>query len=231
MAGAVMIAERVPLGLDIPRLRAEFERTVRPLPMACQSEDYGGWSVLSRTGDHLDGWQRGHVALQRGIRDLAEIRTARLSPELDYVTPTPLCVGYVAEVLAAIRARGFYLARVRFALLRAMGGSRWHRDGLEGEYSVRLHVAVITNEGCLFRTKTGAVHMPADGDGYLVDVAQMHEIVNQGAEDRVHLFMPVWDLKGASRSFRMPASKVPSGRDMAELRRRAAVAYGLEGRA
>jgi hypothetical protein len=219
----MMIAERIPLGVDVTRLRAQFEAAVRPLPMAMQSvrtADYGGWSVTSETGDYLDGWQRGHEGFVRGADGWARDaqQSYRVSPELRYARPTPLCTGYVAEVLRIIRQRGFVFSRVRFGWLRAGGGSVWHRDGLDGEYSVRLHIAVITNPGALFRTQAGSVHIPADGDGYLVNVAQMHEVINGGSEDRVHLFMPVWDIDGASRHFRLPASKRPQGLDKVLVR-------------
>lgn len=199
------ITERVPLGLDVARLVEQLEREVRPLPIVWQSEDYGGWSVLSRTGDHRDGWQLGHRAFTRdGVRDLDRLAESGVAPEPEYSTPTPLCTGAIADALGVIRARGLALARARIALLRAQGGSAWHRDGADGDYSVRLHVAIVTNPGCVFRTRGGQVHIPADGDGYLVNVAQMHEIVNQGDDDRVHLFMPVWDTTGVTRHFRAP---------------------------
>src|SRR5262249_20423301 len=110
-------------------------------------------------------------------------------------TPTPLCSGPMADVLASIEARGIEFFRARVMRLRS--GSfemKFHRDA-EVE-SWRLHVPIITTPESHFEwqrpdgTITG-IHMPADGTAWLVRVDQRHRAVNRAptATQRVHLLM------------------------------------------
>jgi hypothetical protein len=88
------------------------------------------------------------------------------------------------------------------ALLRAGARTRWHHDAEPGRYAVRCHVPVRTNPGALLRVEGDEEHIPADGSAYLLRVDRLHQAVNSGPEDRVHLVFDVWDLRGVSRRHR-----------------------------
>lgn len=185
-----MSYERMALGVDLDALRRDFEAFVRPLPPVPGEEtalSYGGWAVTSSTGDYRDGfaWQWAHAAKAR--------RHGR--EPIRFRTPTPLYRGYVAEVVRAVAALGFWPARVRFAIMQPKDHTIWHCDAPPWFYLVRLHIPIYTNPWCLFLTEDSTAHFPATGDGYLVSISQLHQAVNLGDTERVHLFMDVWDLE------------------------------------
>lgn len=99
---------------------------------------------------------------------------------------------YTSEVLAAFHP---HLHRTRFAKLSAGQRIDEHVD-YDTRYSVRLHIAIITNDGCTnsWRMPDGSVstvHMPADGSVWFVNQGIPHWATNDCDTDRIHLIMSV----------------------------------------
>jgi len=51
----------------------------------------------------------------------------------------------------------------------------------------RIHVPIITNEGCKMVIEDEAFHMPANGSAYVTDNTKYHNFFNGSEIDRVHL--------------------------------------------
>jgi hypothetical protein len=121
-------------------------------------------------------------------------------PDYEHKNPTPICTGYLAEVMQKIMNLSLEPCRARISLLKAQGETSWHIDSQPGTYAVRLHIPIVTNEKAKFCTESeGAAHLPEDGSAYLLRVDRFHQAINHGAEDRYHLIMQVWDRDGISR--------------------------------
>lgn len=99
---------------------------------------------------------------------------------------------YTRQVLETFKP---YLHRTRYANLRAGQRIDEHVD-YDTRYSVRLHMAIETNEGCTnsWRMPDGTIetcHIPADGSVWFVNQGIPHWAANAGDRDRVHLIMSV----------------------------------------
>jgi len=75
------------------------------------------------------------------------------------------------------------VGRARLMRMKPKSCLTYHRD----DSSVRLHIPIVTNEGCFFinNETVGKMHKP--GVVYLFDVASKHTAVNASREDRIHL--------------------------------------------
>lgn len=204
-----MIFEKIDLKFDVERLRDQLVSSIFPLPPHMESESFGGWSVLSSNGSYLDGW-KGAEAFKKDFmpgatidEKLAAIGAKRSSA---YTHATEICQGYLAEVIETIRAVGLTPMRARISMLKANGKSTIHRDAQDHEYAVRLHVPLITNEKCFFKTEEGAVHLPASGEAFLLRVNRWHQVTNESDSDRIHLIMSVLDKNGFSKFHRFQAT-------------------------
>jgi len=199
-----MIYEKISLQFDISKL-TDFVRTnVLTYDPTMVSSSFGGWSVLSSNGDYRDGFTKTNFVYDDKFQTVDQVskfmEEAQVKRIQEYNKPTPLYVGYIQEVLETLRIHGFNPLRARFMLLKAGGKCSMHRDNPEWLYGVRLHIPILTNEGCLFETEDeGAAHLTADGSAYLVRVNRMHRVVNLGATDRIHFVASVWDTKGVSK--------------------------------
>lgn len=205
------IYEKLDQKIDIERLRAQIEQIVRDHPPTMQSPTFGGWSVLTRTGQMEDGWEQGHHRFYEDevgqIKlDIQKMLEERPRPETTHTQPTPICQGYLAEVMQQITDLGFGPYRARISLLKAGGGTSWHTDSTSDIHRIRLHIPIITNPYCRFETKPewGAAYFPADGHMYLVPVNRFHRAINYSDKDRIHLIMGVTDTKGVSKWCRAP---------------------------
>ena len=88
---------------------------------------------------------------------------------------------YVEEVYNDIKSK-FKIGRMRFLMKPPRTCLSWHRDPEK-----RLHIPVITNEGCKMVIEDIAFHMPADGNGYITDNTKYHNFFNGSEIDRIHL--------------------------------------------
>ena len=206
-----MIFEKIDLHFDVERLRQQLVESIFPLLPHMESESFGGWSVLSSNGSYRDGW-KGAEAFKKDFmpgatidEKLAAVGAKRSSA---YIHNTEICQGYLAEVIDTIRAAGLTPMRARISMLKANGKSTIHRDAADHEYAVRLHVPIVTNEKCFFKTEEGSVHLPASGDAFLLRVNRWHQVTNESDSDRVHLIMSVVDRNGFSKLHRFASTSL-----------------------
>ena len=86
--------------------------------------------------------------------------------------------------------------RTRFANLMPKSVIDPHID-YNTEYGVRLHIPIITNDGCTFGgidANTGETkerHFPADGSVWFINPGVKHWAKNDGDAERVHLIISV----------------------------------------
>ena len=92
---------------------------------------------------------------------------------------------YVEEVYNLITPK-FKLGRVRFLMKPPRSCLSWHRDP-----EMRLHIPIITNEGCRMIIEDTSFHMPSNGNGYITDNTKYHNFFNGSEVDRVHLVATV----------------------------------------
>ena len=113
--------------------------------------------------------------------------------------PTPhlaLCP-YTRQVMASFDE---VLSRSRFMKLAAGAEVSLHVDFNYHWFSrVRIHIPVVTNPSVIFHCGDERLHMQA-GDCWIFDSWRRHRVVNQGAEERIHL---VIDTSGSSRFWNM----------------------------
>ena len=102
-------------------------------------------------------------------------------------TPALKFCPYFAELLDQFPAER---NRIRLMRLRAGGQILRHSDPLHtiAKDLVRLHIPVVTNPDVRFLVNDILVPL-AVGETWLVDVRFPHEVVNAGAQDRVHLVL------------------------------------------
>ena len=59
---------------------------------------------------------------------------------------------------------------------------------LHSDLEKRIHIPIVTNEDCLMIVDDEVIHMPADGNAYLVDTTKRHTALNSNQDfDRIHL--------------------------------------------
>lgn len=192
-------------GFDINKLQAHLHDYVLPLESVQQSSGFGGWAVTSSNGSYKDGWQMGHVQVKPNMTKeeiWQGMQKAGLKPIQNYILPTEICHGYLKHIMDFIQDHGLTPARARIVKLMPNFASSWHRDAPENIYCVRLHVPIITNEGCFFETENAREHLPADGSSYFIFVNRIHRVVNNGEAPRFHLIVDVRDYKGISQHHR-----------------------------
>ena len=87
-------------------------------------------------------------------------------------------------------SKKFKLGRVRILLKEPRSTLSWHRDP-----EPRLHIPIITNQGCMMVIENVAKHLPADGSVYITNNVKYHNAFNGGEENRVHLVACLIDYK------------------------------------
>lgn len=213
--------EKLDYKVDIDRLRKEVEDKVFSLgPQVIQGEEYetpqyrgfGGWSLLTRTGDWHDGWEVYHsddketndLFFPNGQYNYKAMKFLNVAHDsgLEHDKPTPACVGYIAEVLNDLEQLGFYPRRARVSCLQAHSKSLVHKDSASNNYMARIHIPLITNEKCVHICDGQNLHMPADGSVYILWVNVWHQIRNDSDEDRYHIIMDAYDTKRITNDFK-----------------------------
>ena len=199
-----MIFEKWDLRLDLHKLQEHLKQNVLDKEISRQSDAFGGWSVLSGSGDYKDGWQQGHLLLKPNVSDEVKnkVRNQMKKNFSEYTIETEICTGYLLEVINFIRDKNLNPYRARIICLSARSFSSWHTDSPPGMYAVRLHIPIITNEHCFFETRDEREHAPADGSAYFVYVNREHRVVNNGDMNRYHLVMDVCDRNYVSNYHR-----------------------------
>ncbi|WP_217449734.1 aspartyl/asparaginyl beta-hydroxylase domain-containing protein [Cupriavidus taiwanensis] len=89
------------------------------------------------------------------------------------------------------KVQGERLGRCMITRLKPGGRILPHADaGAPATYYERFHVVLLSAPGCVFRAGDEQLHMRT-GDVYWFDNEQVHEVVNNSAEDRVHLIIDI----------------------------------------
>ncbi|ARB93265.1 aspartyl/asparaginyl beta-hydroxylase domain-containing protein [Legionella longbeachae] len=215
-----MIAEKLNIKFDIERIQNYFNKYVKHLEPVQQNEMFGGWSILSTSGDYRDGFQQTEERFYIVDQVSGEYKFdyERANREIGYtwpkmhINPTQVGTEYIAEIIDTIYQLGLQPHHARWTRISPHGTTIWHRDTWENSYKVRLHIPVITNPACKFETEEGAFHMPADGFCYLVAVNCLHKAYNHGNEDRIHIIMDVIDDVGISKYHRTANNRLTNKR-------------------
>ena len=183
----------IPLSIDIDRLgkcyfdfRSKLgfrkdDKTLRDFNAIC----------VNRIPDDENSITGGNV---RGLYwtkpDTTNHEEQRLEPVQEHLY-TEICPEfkdtYVEEVYNLITSK-FKLGRVRFLMKPPRSCLSWHRDP-----EMRLHIPIITNEGCRMVIEDTSFHMPSNGNGYITDNTKYHNFFNGSEFDRVHLVATVLD--------------------------------------
>jgi len=150
---------------------------------------FGGWALQSQDGDWRSGFEKGGYFESEG----SLVAWETVPPVSDYNKRTDACVGIFADIVDELEDKGFYPLRSRITVFDPGQATMWHTDALPDIYSIRIHIPFMTNADCRFEVEdVGAVHMPADGHGHLVDVSTMHRAFNRGDTTRMHFLAQVW---------------------------------------
>jgi hypothetical protein len=177
----------VPLSIDIDRLgkcyldfRSKLgfrtdDKTLRDFNAICINRIPGDENSI--TGGNVRGlyWTKPdttNVEEQR-LPYIEEHRYTEICPEFQGT--------YVEEVYNLITSK-FKLGRVRFLMKPPRSCLSWHRDP-----EMRLHIPIITNEGCRMVINDVSFHMPSNGSAYIVNNKEYHNFFNGSEIDRVHL--------------------------------------------
>jgi len=199
--------EKLDFKVDIEKLVSDVKKYVFPLGnQIIQGEEYetaqyhgfGGWSLLSRTGDWRDGWEFFHgnespelkkVFFPEGGNTNKTLKYFNIAHSLEHKNPTQACQGEIRHVLEQLEQLGFYPRRARVSCLQAHSKSLVHKDGYRDEYMARIHIPLITNEKCIHICEGEDLHMPADGSVYIMWVNTWQQIRNDSDENRYHIIM------------------------------------------
>jgi hypothetical protein len=207
------------LKFDFKKLKKDVVENVFTLgDQVIQGEEYetpqyhgfGGWSLLSRTGD----WRDGFEFFQSGENDTLQnnffpeqsnnfktLKYLNIAHSMEYKNPTQACVGEIASLLKQIEDLGLTPRRARVTCLKAGCKSLVHSDGPQSEYIARIHIPLFTNSKCVFISNGIDLHME-ESSAYMVWVNDWHQIRNDSTEDRYHIIMDAYDTKHITQNFK-----------------------------
>ena len=181
----------IPLSIDIDRLGKCYFDFRSKLGFRTDDKSLRDFNAIcvNRIPDDEDSITGGNV---RGLYwtkpDTTNHEEQRLEPVQEHLY-TELCPEfkdtYVEEVYNLITSK-FKLGRVRFLMKQPRSCLSWHRDP-----EMRLHIPIITNEGCRMIIEDTSFHMPSNGNGYITDNTKYHNFFNGSEVDRVHLVATV----------------------------------------
>lgn len=226
--------KKLDLQFNIPKLVEDMEKYVLPLGEPYfqgleygYREAFGGWSLQSHTGHWRDGWEIGHVVSDEakdifypnGRTNYKAFKYMNVANPVEHRIPTEACQGELKNVIDQIAAYGLNPRRARVTLLNPGTESSWHRDGIESDYLVRLHIPLITHESCIHTCEDSKIHMPADGSAYIMWVNRFHKAENYSDIKRYHILMDVYDTQGVVEGFKYTGDFDAIEREAAEYRR------------
>jgi hypothetical protein len=201
--------EKLPFMFDINQLQQHLYDNVITLgePIiqgGAYGGAFGGWSVLANNGTWTGGWTQGHKAMKSGGFDYKIAKELGVVHDFSHDQPTEACTGIFKEVVDQLETHGFYPRRVRTTVLQPGGQSSRHRDAPNDAYAARIHIPLVTYEGCVHTVwdddnREYPIHMPADGSVYILHVNNQHQIVNPTDKPRYHIIMNAWDTKGIAQ--------------------------------
>ena len=181
----------IPLSIDIDRLGKCYFDFRSKLGFRTDDKSLRDFNAIcvNRIPDDENSITGGNI---RGLYwtkpDTTNFEEQRLEPVKESLY-TELCPEfkdtYVEEVYNLISSK-FKLGRVRFLMKPPRSCLSWHRDP-----EMRLHIPIITNEGCRMVIEDTSFHMPSNGNGYITDNTKYHNFFNGSEFDRVHLVATV----------------------------------------
>ena len=181
----------IPLSIDIDRLGKCYFDFRSKLGFRTDDKSLRDFNAIcvNRIPDDENSILGGNV---RGLYwtkpDTTNVEEQRLEPVKESLY-TEICPEfkdtYVEEVYNLISSK-FKLGRVRFLMKPPRSCLSWHRDP-----EMRLHIPIITNEGCRMVIENTSFHMPSNGNGYITDNTKYHNFFNGSEFDRVHLVATV----------------------------------------
>lgn len=74
------------------------------------------------------------------------------------------------------------LYRTRVMKLKPKTCYSYHRD-----MTMRIHIPLITNSGCMLIVNDEVKKLPADGNWYLIDTTKRHTAINASLKERIHI--------------------------------------------
>lgn len=161
------LVDRIDLGLDVQRLRAEVSDLIERVPMIF--EETTQLALQLRPGS-TDPWYESCYQ----EKDIA--------PEPEYNVLNPELAGsHIGEILGAFP---FPVYRAR---LMGLAGRRCY--SVHHDATARYHIAVDTTPHALFVfvEHNVVVRIPADGNAYFVDTREEHTAMNGARATRIHL--------------------------------------------
>ena len=181
----------IPLSIDIDRLGKCYFDFRSKLGFRTDDKSLRDFNAIcvNRIPDDENSITGGNI---RGLYwtkpDTTNFEEQRLEPVQEHLY-TEICPEfkdtYVEEVYNLITSK-FKLGRVRFLMKPPRSCLSWHRDP-----EMRLHIPIITNEGCRMVIENTSFHMPSNGNGYITDNTKYHNFFNGSEFDRVHLVATV----------------------------------------
>jgi hypothetical protein len=206
---------------DHDKLIADVKKHVFPLgQQVIQGEEYetpayhgfGGWSLLSSTGDWQDGWDffqndegmAMETFFPKNDNNYKSLKFFNISMSTEHNKPTQGYQGEIANVLDQIRDLGLTPRRARVTCLKAGAKSLVHKDADDNEYMARIHIPLITNPACTFTADGETLYMEP-GNVYMVWVNIWHQIRNDSDQDRYHIIMDAYDTKKITEHFKYGA--------------------------
>jgi|TARA_B110001452_G_scaffold157706_1_gene131236 hypothetical protein len=120
------------------------------------------WTIPDETGKEVS----------RDVK-IDESKYTKIVPEFENT--------YFNEVYETLKKK-FELGRVRLLLKEPRSTLSWHKDP-----EPRLHIPIITNQGCSMVIENVAKHLPADGTVTITNNTKYHNFFNGGEQARIHL--------------------------------------------
>jgi len=213
-----MFYEKLPINIDIDQLQKDLVEHVLSLgPPVIQGEEFmtpeyhgfGGWTLLSRTGDWHDGWEMGHVAQSearelvypKGQPNYRALKYLNFSQGPEHNKPTQACKGEFVRILEQLEKLGLQPRRARVSIMQPGACTTVHQDAPSNVYMARVHIPIITNPQCIHSCEGIDLHMPADGSAYIMWVNLMHQARNTSNENRYHMLVDVYDTRHVTQGF------------------------------
>jgi hypothetical protein len=188
--------------VDWDKIKAHVRYLEQNVPIAGDAL-FGGWSILSKTGLHTEGWFHGAAYYRRRpdgtiYFDAEAARSKGFIPNNEQTEFTNASCPELEHLINQVRNLGFVAYRARIIQIQPGNTSSRHTDGMPDKLVLRLHVIIETNPGAHFITDTEHRHLE-EHKIFLINVNEYHRVRNMGDTVRTHLIIEVEDKLGVSK--------------------------------
>ncbi|MBY0473354.1 hypothetical protein K2Q00_03725 [Patescibacteria group bacterium] len=167
------------------KIRDTYPKTIPEV----ENAGYGGWALLSDSGDYRDGWQQGK-AYEIGGRRFEKLTAHDTQTTLTELSQYP----EAQNLFRTFHSLGLKPIRTRIAEIQSEGKLNWHIDPPDPAFNVRwrAHLVVITNDTAKFKwrltpeAEVREFSLPADGYLYLARIDLEHCVESKEGV-RVHI--------------------------------------------